>query len=248
MFFSRKFILIFGTIISVIIIALLIWIDSTIANIIAAVLGSIVASILVSMLYNQDLHNAQDKYLKIGLKNYFNNFEDSQDEIRNKIARAKKVDIYVMFADRFLNTSTNAFKGLISKENSKLRFFIYSTSNKFIDAYGKHWGDELNDTEYNAKGITSKIEGVKKFISILKKESSKSNIVELYEIKNAPISYSFYKIDNEIYFVPNKNIGIKYKPSVFHFVKTKDEGAMYSKIETELSTMISNNEFIKIEL
>ena len=176
---------------------------------IAAVLGSIVASIAVSVFYNEDLHNATDKYIKIGMNNYFDNFEDAQNEIRIKISKAKKVDIYVMYADRFFNTSSKALSSLLANENTILRCFLFSTSNKFIDAYGNHWANEDVDSEYNSPGIISKLNNVKLLISKLNEKKNNRSVLELYEIQSAPLSYSFYRIDNELYFVPSKNIRSK---------------------------------------
>ena len=249
MFFSKKFILIILAVISILICGLLIYINTTLTTIFAAVLGSIVASITVSALYNEELHNAMDKYIKIGLKNYYDNFEDAQNEIRIKISKAKKVDIYVMYADRFFNTSTKALTSLLSHENTRLRCFIYSKSNKFIAAYGNHWGAELNNSEYTSDGIVSKLENVVALISRLNEKKNNTSVMELFEIKSAPISYSFYRIDNELYFVPSKNIRSKeIKPAVFYFKKTNSEATMFSKIEAELNAMILNKEVTKIDL
>lgn len=249
MFFSKKCVLKTLVIVSIIIIALLLYINTTPTNIIAAVIGSIVASIAVSAFYNEELHNAMDKYIKIGMVNYFDNFEDAQDEIRVKISKAKNVDIYVMFADRFFNTSATALTSLLAKKNTRLRYFIYSKSNKFIEAYGIHWQNEHGNSEYNSKGIVSKLDNVVKLISRFNEKKNSTSVIELYEIQSAPVSYSFYRIDNELYFVPSKNISCKeIKPAVFHFKRTKDEATMFSKIEAELDAMISSKEFLKVDL
>lgn len=246
MFFAKIRILVAVVLLSIIVIAFLMYINSTISNLIAAVLGAIVASIAVSAFYNEELHKAMDKYRSIGLINYFESFEEVQNEIRIKISKAKKVDIYVMYADRFFNTSSNALISLLAKQNSSLRCFIYSNSNKFIEAYGNHWSAGQNTSEYSANGIISKLEGVVKFFENLNTKKNIKSVFELYEIQSAPISYSFYKIDKELYFVPSKNIRSKeIKPAVFHFKKTDNESTMFSKIEAEIEAMINNTEVTK---
>lgn len=248
MFFSKIKILISFVIGSVILICLLMCINTTLSNLFAAVLGSIVASMAVSAFYNEELHIVMDKYKRIGLKNYFENFEDVHNEIKEKILKAKNVDIFVMYGDSFLNMSTKSIQSLLSVENSKLRYFIYSSENKFIDAYGNYWG-ENNNSKYNSDGIKAKIENVKNDLRRIVSDNTIKGTFELYEIKNAPASYSFYRIDNDLYFVPSKNIRAKeIKPPVFHFKKTELDSAMFSKIENELEKMIINQEVIKIEL
>lgn len=249
MFFQKQINLLYFSILSIIIIFLLFFINTTTTNLIATVLVSIIASVIVSIYYNKELHDSMDKYNKIGLVNYFDNFEDAQDEIRKKIEKAKKVDIYVMYADRFLNTSYRALTNLVGNENTELRCFIYSKSNQFIDAYCKHWTEEFSESEYDKTGVISKLENVKKLILNLNTEKNHRSTIELFEIQTAPISYSFYRIDDELYFVPHKNIrSKKIKPAVFHFKKTKNETAMFSKIEAELNQMISSKEVIKQDI
>lgn len=249
MFFKKKIILYIVVIVLLIITGLLFYINNSISNLIAAVGGSIVVSIIVSSIYNEELQSAMDKYQKIGLFNYFENFEDAQNEIRIKISKAKEVDIYVMYGDSFFNTSSKALNSLLSKENSILRCFTYSKSNKFIDAFGSYWGDEQNDSEYTADGIKNKLDNVLNLIKRFNENKNKLSTLELYEIQNAPISNSFYVIDGELYFVPNKNLKSKEsKPAVFHFKRTNDETTMFSKIKNDLTAMIENKEVIKVEL
>lgn len=222
-------------------------------NIIFSTLSSIVltfvVSIAISCFYNVDLHEAMDKYDNIGLINYFDNFEDAHELIKNKISNAKVVDIFVMYGDSFLNTSTKAIKSVLSKDNSTLRYIMYSSDNPFIKSYGNYWGIVGENTKYTEEGLKSKIEDVKKFLKKLIKKKHNNCKFELYEIKNSPISYSFYRVDNELFFVPSKNtIAKEMKPAVFHFKKTNNEDSMYNKIKSEFESMIGNKEIIKVEL
>ncbi len=250
MFFSKYQILNWIVIVSILIIVFLLYHNTTTTNIIASVLGSIVASIAVSNVYNNDLHEAMNKYSKIGLINYFDNFEDAHDEIKMKISLAKNVDIFVMYGDSFLNTSSKAIRKLLSKENTNLRYFMYSENNRFIESYGFYWSDGGKIQKYNADGIREKIINVKTDLknNIIKGMNEKSSF-QLYSIKDAPISFSFYKIDDELYYVPNKNIRAKeIIPVVFHFKKTNKENSMYNRIEKELNLMVNNNELIRVDL
>ncbi len=249
MFFSRINIIVIIVVVSVLFISLLLIINTTISNLFAAVFGSIVASMAVSSFYNEELHKAMDKYNKIGLVNYFDNFEDAHNLIKEKISKAKLVEIFVMYGDSFVNTSTISIKALLSKENSKFRYFMYSLENNFINSYGNHWGEVEENTKYNKEGLKSKIENVKKDLRLLLKTKHQTCEFEFYEIQSAPMSYSFYRMDNELFFVPSKNIRSKaIKPAVFQFKITAFENSMFNKLISELSLMIENKEVIKVDL
>lgn len=236
-------------VVSVILIGLLLAINTTTTNLIAAVFGSIVVSIAVSSFYNEELHRAMDKYEKIGLVNYFENFEDVHNLIKEKIAKAKSVDIFVMYGDSFLNTSTKAIQLLLAKDNSYFRYIMYSIDNKFIESYGNHWGVIDDNPKYNKDGLKSKIKNVKNDLKRLSEKKHQNCKFELFEIQSAPISYSFYRIDDEIFFVPSKNIRSKeIKPAVFQFKKTAYEYSMFNKLLFELELMIKNKEVVKVEL
>lgn len=249
MFFSKIKIIIIFAVVSLLLIVLLFLINTTTTNLIAAVFGSIVASIAVSSFYNEDLHKAMDKYNKIGIVNYFDNFEDAHNLIKEKIAKAKSVDIFVMYGDSFVNTSTKAIQLLLSKDNSKLRYIMYGSSNAFLSSYGNHWGVVDESPKYNEDGLKSKIQSVKKYLKTLSDSKHQNCEFELFEIQSAPLSYSFYRMDDEVFFVPSKNIRSKeVKPAVFQFKKTASNFSMFNKILFELELMINNQEVIKVEL
>jgi len=249
MFFSKiKFLICFG-IVSIIIICLMIYINTPFFNVVAAALSAIVVSIVVSVLYNEELHKAMDKYQQIGLVNYFDNFEDAHSIIKSKISNAKIVDIFVMYGDSFLNTSTKAIQSVFAKDNSKFRYVIYSTDNKFIESYGNHWGVIEDNPKYNEAGLKLKIKGVKNDLKTLVEKKHQNCSFDFYEIQSSPISYSFYRVDDELFFVPNKIIRSKaIKPAVFQFKKTAFDFSMFNKLISELELMITNKEIIKAEL
>lgn len=249
MFFSKIKIIVLFVVVSIVLISCLTMLNTTIANLIAAVFGSIVASIAVSSFYNEELHKAMDKYNKIGLVNYFDNFEDAHSIIKSKISKAQTVDIFVMYGDSFLNTSTKAIQSVLAKDNSKLRYVIYSIDNKFIESYGNHWGVIEDNPKYNEEGLKSKIRGVKNDLKRLVEEKHKNCSFDFYEIQSSPISYSFFRVDDELFFVPNKNIRSKeIKPAVFQFKKTTYGFSMFNKLINELELMINNKDIIKAEL
>lgn len=249
MFFSRIRILVCLVCVSVVIVALLMVINTTASNLIASVLGSIVASIFVSGLYNHELHESLDKYNRIGLINFFDNYEDAHELIKKKIEVAKNVDVFVMYGDSFVNTSTKAIQSLLARDSTTFRFFLYAESNKFIESYGYHWGESDNNEKYKAEGLRTKVRQIKSDLTRLASNKNTKCTFEVFEIQHSPISYSFYKIDDEMFFVPSKNVKSKeIKPFVFHCRKTTNKSAIYNKVAFELDAMISNKEVIKMTL
>jgi hypothetical protein len=208
-----------------------------------------VVSIVVSVLYNEELHKAMDKYQQIGLVNYFDNFEDAHNIIKAKITNAKTVDIFLMYGDSFLSSSSKAIQSVLAKDNSKLRYIIYSKDNAFIESYGNYWGVIGDNPKYNKDGLRLKIQGVKKDLKELVEKKHQNCSFDFYEIQSSPISYSFFRADDELFFVPNKNIRSKdIKPAVFQFKKTAYSFSILNKLTSELEKMIDNKEIIKAEL
>lgn len=246
---SKGFISIGISIVVVILVILNLLFSNTTITIFTAVLGSIVASIVISIYYNEELHKAISTYNRIGLKSYYSNFEMAQDKIRAAISQGKEVDIYVMYADRFFGSSTMTLKTLLSKRESKLRIFLYHPENIFLGSYGHYWGVLNQEKKYTREGLKELIENVREdLIKLYQEIEGEKGNLEIFEIMNSPISYSFYKIDNNLFYVPSKNTKQKnFKTPVFYFSKTKDANSMFSKIEMEINTMLNDNEVIKLE-
>jgi hypothetical protein len=232
--------------ICILVILNLIWVDNILVTSITAVVGSICASIVISIVFQNILHDSFQTYSKIGIRKTYKNFEEAFDSIKKEIGKSSKVDIFFMFGSSFLNNSSTSMKEALSKKNAKFRFFIYSETNPYIVAYGDQWSKD--NQKYNADGIKDLIkdskENIKKIYDSIDIETRGS--LEIYEIINAPIPYSFYKIENKLYYVPSKLTTSKlFKHPVFLFEKSKDERNLYNSIEKELDIMINNKEVIK---
>lgn len=214
--------------------------------IVVAILSSIVSSFAVSAFYNMELHNTMDKYEKIGMVDYFETFEEAQEVIRKKIEKAKKVEIYLMYGSTFFKSNSTTLKQFLAKTNSSLTIFLYNTNNPFIDSYGNHWSKDIAGDEYNSKSIVKLIEQVKSNLSSFT-ELGKNSSFEIFEIIESPISYSYYIVDDYLFFVPSKNTRSKnLKPPVLFFKKTRNKKTMYYKIQKEIELMKSSNELKKI--
>jgi hypothetical protein len=225
----------------------LVWMNNILVTSITTVVGSIFASIIISIIFQNILHDSFQTYSKIGIRKTYKNFEEAFESIKKDISKSSKVDIFFMYGSSFINNASISIKDALSKKNTKLRFFIFSPDNPYIQAYGNQWSTD--SLKYNSDGIKNLIldskENIKKIYDSIDKEIRGS--LEIYEIINSPLSYSFYKIDSKLYYVPSKLTTSKlFKHPVFLFEKSKDDRNLYNSIEKELDIMINSNEIIKI--
>jgi len=246
MFFSKKTVLVWIIIISILCIIIIALLGFPYSELLTAVLASILASFAVSAFYNLELHIAMDKYAKIGLKDYYHTFEAVQDKIRKKIDKGKKVDIFLMYGSTFFSSNSQALQNLLKRKGAEVRIFLYSPDNPFIESYGNHWGDLNNEVAYNRDGLRRKIEGVRAIIDQLAKYAVDSSL-SVYEIKDAPIPYSFYLIDNDL-FIANSKISRsrEIKPSTLHYKRTNHSETYFNYVEKELEILIGDEEVVKV--
>ena len=225
----------------------LIWQNNIIVTSITTVLGAILASVIISMIYQNSLHDSFQTYKKIGLRNTFKNFEEAFDDIKKDIGKCKKADIFFMFGSSFINSSSSYIKDALSNKSAKVRFFIFDENNPFIEAYGSQWSKD--GEKYNAEGIKKSIKesiaNIQKIYETIDEEER--GTLEIHKIKVSSLSYSFYKIDNKLYYVPSKLTTSKlFKHPVFLFEKSDDRRNLYNSIENEIDLMIDDQEIIKI--
>jgi hypothetical protein len=245
---SYKHIILFSIIgVMSLIILNLTWQNNVIVTSITAVIGSIFASVIISIVYQNNLHDSFQTYEKIGIRNTFRNFEEAFDDIKKDIGSCKNADIFFMFGSSFINSSSSYIKDALSNKSAKLRFFIFDENNPFIESYGEQWSKE--DEKYNAEGIKKLIkesyENIQRIYDAI--DEKERGALEIYKINNSALSYSFYKIDSKLYYIPAKLTTTKlFKHPVFLFEKSNDRRNLYNSIENEIDTMINNNEIIKI--
>ena len=225
----------------------LIWVDNIFIFSFTAVIGSVFASIIVSIIYQNILHDSFQLYRKIGLRKTFHNFEEALDPIRGDISRSREIDILFMFGSSFINNSSSYLIKALSNKSTKMRIFIFSETNPYTESYGGQWG--ADNEKYNKDGIVRLISNSRNDIKKIYEDidENKRGSLEIYELKNSALSYSFYKMDDHLYFVPTKLTTYKfYKHPVFLFKKTKDESNMFNSINKEIENMINKQEIDKI--
>ncbi|WP_027385162.1 hypothetical protein [Chryseobacterium gregarium] len=224
-----------------------IWIpNNLLITVITSVLGSVIASIIISIIYQNELHKSFQFYEKCGIKKVYSDFEAAHSDIKNDLSKSRSVEIFLMFGSSFFGTNELTLKKFLSNKSAKCRIFIYSQHNNFIDSYGNQWGSD--NVKYNRDGIKSLILNTEVLLKQIYNGIDSNNRAdfEIYKIKDAPISYSFYRFDDKLYYVPSKISASKLtKHPVILYEKTQDQSNFYNSIIKEIDEMINTGELEK---
>ena len=199
-------------------------------TVLSNLLIAILTCVLVSFWWNRFLLDASNHYSKSGIKNYYNDFSDVESEIKLKLKETQNATIFVMHGKSFFSSSTSYIKEMLSNSNNKLTIIIANPNNPFIREYQRFWGENLEQN----------IESVEKSFKKLYDEidSDTKGRLTIYNYNDGIYCYSYYMLDDELYFSPNKMVESKtFKPMVIHSIKTKDKSCLYEKLSTELESM-----------
>lgn len=200
------------------------------------------ASVMVSFLWNKIIFDHTQHYNKSGIRDYFDDFSEVQINLAKKIETAKNVEIFFMYGSTFLNANSSVIKKLMNKKNSKLIVMLADNNNQFLPIYEVYWKYE---SEQFDRSIKNTIETLKKWHGEISDE--KRCDLEIYKYTQGCFTYSYYKIDNDIYFVPNKAVAEKsFKPITIHASKTTNSNCLYERMTREKDHMINSGELVKI--
>ena len=204
---------------------------SAISNILIAIL----TCMLVSFWWNKFLLDASNHFSKSGIKDYYNDFSEVESTIKNKLKETKEATIFFMYGKTFINSSTSQIKEMLSKKNSKLIFVVASSSNSFIENYEKFWDYKL------IENISQTPDSLIKLYNEI--DSNNRGQLQIYLYKDGCYSYSYYKLDNDVYLSPNKMVVAKtFKPITLHATKTNNNNCLYKKVELEFNYMLKENQ------
>jgi len=200
------------------------------------------ASVMVSFLWNKVIFDHTQHYSKSGIRDYFDDFSDVQTTLLKKIEKAKNVEIFFMYGSTFLNANSSAIKKLMSKKSSNLIVMLADAENKFLPIYEQYWNYESD--QFNKSISKTVCELTTWYEKII--QENRCNL-EIYKFTKGCFTYSYYKIDNDIYFVPNKAVAEKsFKPITIYASKTTNENCLYERMGREKEHMIASGELVKI--
>ncbi|MCU4336047.1 hypothetical protein [Acinetobacter dispersus] len=196
---------------------------------------SIITCLLVSFWWNKLLLDASDHYNKSGIKFYYNDFSEVDSVIKEKIRKSKETTIFFMYGKTFINGTMSQIKEMLSRKNSHLTFIIADVDNKFIAEYERFWDYKIKD---NIKETPDVIENLFNEIDL-----SIRGRLQIYLYRDGCYSYSYYKIDGEVFLSPNKMVVAKsFKPITIHAKKTLNKNCLYNKVNAEFSFMVRDKQ------
>jgi len=151
-----------------------------------------------------DLVKLKSEMLDSGIKEYYFDFRNI--DLREKLRSATNIDMYFTYGHTLVKTVYPILEERMKDSNVKLNIFLLSKENPFLDAFGNLWG-KYNEL-YNKENLIKKIDEVTTLLSSLLDKLKVANELKakvgIFEINYHPVTYSFYRIDNEIVFCPTK--------------------------------------------
>jgi len=142
----------------------------------------------------------------------------------------KELTIYITYGATVINNLSEQINFLLSDKTKRVNIAIISEDNPFIDGLCAHWG-------YSKEDLISKIQGSIRVVENLSKENNNNNLNILRNNKY-PINYSFYLLDDYVYFVPAKLCNPKsFTPFTIKAQKTVDNLAMYGKVKEDFDKL-----------
>ncbi|MBD3844038.1 MAG: hypothetical protein IE909_19605 [Campylobacterales bacterium] len=218
------------------------FLNETLAGVFTNVLVALSASIIVSFFWNKFVLDATNHYEKSGIKDFYNDFSLAEPEIRKGLEQAKRIELFFMYGNTFTNSNSTSLQQALSKRGNEIVLMLAAKQNPFLEKYKDFWGYSEDKFE-TCIGDT-----VQRVIDWHKKHPVDSRAkFEIYEFTKGCFNYSYYKLDKNIYFIPNKLVAEKtFKPMTIFGSKTKSEKCLYNRLESEKNHMISTGELVKI--
>jgi hypothetical protein len=226
------------------------WYGEDLVSILTNILSSIFSGILVSIYFEitakeqfrneiVDLLSLNRLVADSGIQEYHLTW-DSVD-LSNYIKSAKKIDIYVYYGTSVFNAYQQYFQEFLSKKGNKLRVFLSHENNQFLKASADVWS--INDLSYGYDNVKQKIgQTISIFTTIRRTLIARKMFrgsLKIYKVKSHPVPFSIYIFDKKMVLVMNKISHHKIpRPAVFVLNKTDTENSLYTKIKTDLDSLL----------
>lgn len=198
---------------------------------------SVAASFLVGVYFQYKLkEEISDNHLKImefqseynssGIIKYYSSFKHCEQDLRNDLLKTRNLTIYLAYGATVLNTLSEQINFILSDKKRKVEIIFIGDTNPFIEGLALQWG-------YNKEELLTMINKSKEVVLNLANENKNGNLL-IYDNNEYPINYSFYLLDDLVYFVPSKICHPKsFTPFTIKAQKTNDEHALYGKIQED---------------
>jgi len=218
----------------------------------------VIASVLVGMYYDNSIRvqltdeiigkiKLKDEIIKSGITSYYSNF--GAIDLKKYFAEAKKVDIYVNYANTLFNQIGDTIEIFLQTKKREINIYLLSEDNKFIQGLGAHWGynDSGSDETQIKTKIASSIALLIKTCTQLKSKNKLKAKITISKLNRHPVFYSFYRFDDIIILVPSKLVQSKnFRPLAFIAENGEYEDDIYKKCSKELEDIKSSENALTV--
>lgn len=234
--------------------------DDTLVNVVSSLLSAIIASFCVGVFFDyrishkqledfENLYAISKQHDKSGIKNYYNSFEEF--DLNSFLQGKKQIDIYANFANTVLGKIKDTMFDLLKTKGVTINVFILHKENKFIPGLGELWREYSE--QYNEEGIKNKIDySIDQLVATVKELKRRKDFkasLNVYQLKKHPVFYSFYRVDDQILFVPSKIVSSKlFPPMAILANKTTDSTGIYKKCTNELENILESDSLEKLNI
>lgn len=182
----------------------------------------------------------KDEYNKSGIIKYYASFKNCEQDLRNDMLKTTSITIYLAYGLTVLNTLSEQINFILSNPDKSVSIAFLSEKNPFINGLAQHW-------DIKPEELIDRIKQSKRVVTDLAKEKKNQNLF-LYDNHSYPINYSFYMLDDLVYFVPTKLCNPKsFVPFTIKAQRTSENEALFGKIKEDWDKLFDKLEKIKIE-
>jgi len=237
LFKCRYWVLIFVVILLFIGLNYVISIPETLLLIINPVIISVAASFLVGVYFQYKLKaeistehlrimEFQAEYNASGIVKFYPSFKICEQDLRNELLSTKNLIIYIAYGSTVINNLSEQINFILSDKKKKVKIAFLDEANPFFEGTAKHWN-------YKKEDLLKRIEDSKNILKNIAHESGNNNL-EIFENKNYPVNYSFYLLDDFVYFIPSKLCHPKsFTPFTIKARRTIDSQDLYGKVKED---------------
>jgi hypothetical protein len=184
----------------------------------ASLLTAVLASALVGIIYDVFFRRRQiDDTVRLtrysvslfnaGIEEYVLSFR--QQGFGELITKSEHVDVCFVYGSTWLQTNMEHLRALFANPRATVRFFLADPSNTtYMKVLEQSWRSPA-DASYTAADIRKRI--TRSLSEIANEIQSAAATVECHVI-SAPITFSFYRFDDELLYVPMKLCRDKHYP------------------------------------
>ncbi|MEQ9307924.1 MAG: hypothetical protein RLN90_00610 [Balneolaceae bacterium] len=199
------------------------------------ILIGLIPSVLIGFLAFREQFNKQLEVLGVSrqiIDSGFTQYYDEWDEtiLRNKLEESNEVDIYFTYGSTVINTLSRTIAEKLKDRSTIINIYLMDENNPFLVSLGSLWGKD-ND-KYNAEGlkkrIQSTVEEIKSIKRNLEEDQDYKGVINAYKLKYHPVFFSFYRFNNEIVFLPTKNVERKTYQVPFFICKKLNSRGVYN--------------------